>query len=91
MRYNLLRKNSTQSERRVYEVLKELKRPFKHRWKIGGLEVDFIIGNYVLEIDGHLQKAERNHKIVELGFIPLHLSNEVTKDPLYLKEIINNL
>jgi very-short-patch-repair endonuclease len=85
-RYNILRKHSTQDERRVYEVLKELHIPFRHRWLIGGMEVDFLIGKTIIEIDGHNQKVDKNNKLLELGFIPLHLSNEVTKNPTYLKD-----
>ncbi len=91
MRVNILKKNSTTFERRVYEVLKELKVPFKHRWLVGGLELDFVIGKYVLDIDGHKQNPERNHKIMDLGLTPLHLSNEATNDPTYLKQIITKL
>lgn len=79
MRYNILKKNSTKSERIVYEVLKSLHIPFKHRWIINGREVDFIIGKYALEIDGHHQDAEKNHMLAELGYIPIHLTNsEIT-------------
>jgi hypothetical protein len=91
MRRNLLRSNSTSAERRVYEVLKQLHIPFKHRWIVDGLEIDFLIGDMALEIDGHIQKVNRNHKILELGFTPIHLSNEATKNPFYLKELLLNL
>ena len=89
MRHNLT--YSTAAERRVHEVLKELHIPFKHRWKIGSIEADFLIGNVVLEIDGHTQNVERNNKIVELGLIPIHINNMATKDPHYLKQLILNL
>jgi len=87
----LLSSSSTKAERRVYEVLKELHIPFKHRWLVGGLEIDFIIGDMALEIDGHEQDPERNHKILEMGLAPIHLSNEATKNPTYLKNLFLNL
>lgn len=88
-RYNL--PVSTKSERRVHEVLKELHIPFKHRWKIEDIEVDFLIGNTVIEIDGHKQDPDRNHKLLRLGITPIHLTNEGTKDPNYLKDLILTL
>lgn len=79
MRYNISKKSSTKSERILYEVLKELHIKFKHRWILNGREVDFLIGKYVLEIDGHLQDPEKNHMLAELGYIPIHLTNsEIT-------------
>lgn len=87
MRYNIVKKNSTKSERRVYEVLKRLKVPFKHRVKIVGRECDFQIGNYILEIDGHDQFFGKNERLVALGFIPVHLSNKETRD----EKLITNL
>jgi len=91
MRINITKKSSTKAERRVYEVLKILKIPFKHRWLVKGLEIDFLIGDYALELDGHAQDPERNHKIKSLGLTPLHLSNEATNDPAYLKSLLLNL
>ncbi len=81
MRYNVLKRHSTKCERIVYELLKELKIPFKHRWIIGGHEIDFLIGKYILEINGHEQVGSRNHKLAELGYVPIHFQNS---------EIINN-
>lgn len=81
MRYNLRIKNSTKQERIVYEVLKEMKIPFKHRWLVDGMEIDFIIGKYALEINGHPQNTDKNVRLVELGYIPIHKHNsEVTKE-----------
>lgn len=75
MRYNIHKKNSTKTERIVYEVLKELKIPFKHRWIIQGREVDFVIGNLCIEINGHEQDVEKNHLLAGLGYKPIHFSN----------------
>lgn len=77
----LLKKNSTKPERIVYEVLKELHIPFKHRWLIDKREVDFVLGKVALEIDGHEQDVKKNNRLVELGYIPIHLHNsEITKE-----------
>jgi len=83
-------KHSTYSERVFHEVLKELKIPFRHRWLVSGREVDFIVGNYAIEINGHEQDVEKNSMLVSHGYIPIHFSNkEVTKESIksFLKNI----
>ena len=90
MRYTITKKDSTYHERVVYEVLKEMKIPFKHRWIIQGREVDFVIGNYILEINGHEQDSEKNHLLATLGYTPIHLHNsEVTKENII--KLLNKL
>jgi len=81
MRYNIIKKSSTKSERIVYEVLKEMKVPFKHRWIVEGREIDFLLfDNICLEINGHDQDTVKNEILAKKGYIPLHLHNsEVTK------------
>ena len=76
MRRNLDKKKSTKPERILYEILKELHIPFRHRWIVNGREIDFLIGNYAIEIDGHEQNGNRNHLLAEQGFIPIHISND---------------
>ena len=89
MRYQIYKKHSTYHERIVYEVLKELKISYKHRWMIGGREIDFVIGKLCLEINGHDQDVEKNNQLVKLGYIPIHLHNsEITKENI--KSIIKN-
>lgn len=82
MRHNITKKSSTKSERIVYEVLKELHIPFKHRWIVGGREVDFLIfDNICLEINGHEQDTRKNEILAQKGFVPIHLQNkEVTRE-----------
>lgn len=83
MRYNILKKNSTYQERIVYEVLKEMKIDFKHRWIIGGVEIDFVIGKICIEIDGHQQDGDKNANLVKLGYTPIHLNNsEITREKI---------
>lgn len=89
MRHNIEKKNSTYHERIVYEVLKELKIPFKHRWMIGGREIDFVIDKLCIEINGHDQDVEKNNQLVKLGYIPIHIHNsEINKE--HIKKIIKN-
>lgn len=77
----ILKKHSTKTERIMYEVLKELKIPFKHRWIVQGREVDFLIDKYAIEIDGHEQDIRKNNILVKNGYIPIHLQNtEITKE-----------
>lgn len=52
-----------------------MKVPFKHRWIISGHEVDFLIGRYILEINGHEQDVYKNEDLARLGYIPVHLQN----------------
>lgn len=90
MRYNIDKKHSTKTERIVYEVLKEMKIPFKHRWIIGGREVDFVIDKICIEIDGHEQDGEKNHILANLGYTPIHLHNsEVTRENII--KLLNKL
>lgn len=90
MRYNLTKQNSTKTERIVYEMLKEMKVPFKHRWIISGKEVDFVIGKYTLEINGHKQDTGKNELLASLGYTPIHVHNsEVNVE--YIKNLINKL
>ena len=89
MRKNILKKQSTKAERIVYEILKELHIEFKHRWIINGKEVDFLIGNIVLEINGHEQSGERNHFLANLGYVPIHINNkEVYENRDSIKQLI---
>lgn len=83
------KKHSTKHERVFYEVLKELKIPFKHRWIIQGRECDFLIGNVCIEIDGHEQDGNKNHIFAELGYIPIHLHNSEINRQNIIK-LINN-
>ena len=91
MRYSILKKQSTKFERKFYEVLKELHIPFKHRWTIAGREVDFLIGKYAIEIDGHKQDSSKNIDLIKLGYIPIHFTNDEIKNikniKLWLEQI----
>ena len=90
MRYNLTKQNSTKTERIVYEVLKETKIPFKHRWIISEKEIDFVIGKYALEINGHNQNTDRNELLISNGYTPIHINNSDINVE-YIKNLINKL
>lgn len=71
----LVRNKSTKAERRFAEILKSQHIPFRTKVLIKGREVDFIVGDYVIEIDGHDQDVEKNKLIIEAGLIPFHLNS----------------
>jgi len=79
MRVIIKKRSSTKAERIFYELLKRNHIYFQHRVIIDGKEIDFIIGNYAIEIDGHQQSAQRNSWLFSKGFIPIHYSNNILK------------
>jgi very-short-patch-repair endonuclease len=84
---------STKNERRFMELLKINHIPFKTKQKIGGREVDFLIGKYAIDIDGHGQDSEKNVYLHENGYIPIHYENmEISRlTPEKLKNVFNQL
>ncbi len=85
----LTKQHSTQAERRFAELLKELHIPFQAKVKIQGREIDFLIGKYAIEIDGHKQDVNKNKMLIANGFIPIHFNNWEIKPSL--KEWIKNI
>lgn len=79
-RISLTKKNSTRAERIVAQALRELRIPFEHRVFISTMEVDFLVGDYVIELDGHKQNSIRNTMFVRRGYKPVHLSNNQVTD-----------
>lgn len=79
MRHQLLKlraKNSTKAERKFSERLKQMRIKFKTKVIINGREVDFIIKNYAIDVNGkHDQDGSKNKMLVEMGYIPIHISN----------------
>jgi len=75
MRYNIQKKNSTKSERQFYELLKQNRIPFKHRWLIEGFEIDFLVNNYCIEIGNHEQNFLKNKTLLEKGYSIIHFEN----------------
>lgn len=72
----LTKKLSTKAERRFAERLKVNHIPFRTKIKIKGREVDFIIGKYAIDIDGHEQDCDKNVMLVGEGLIPIHIDNK---------------
>lgn len=68
-------KNSTKSERRFLELLKKNHIPFKSKVKIGGREIDFLIGKYAIDIDCHPQDVSKNLMLLNQGYTPIHFNN----------------
>lgn len=70
---------STKAERRFAELLKAKHIPFRTKVIIANREVDFLIGKYAIEIDGHPQSVAKNEVLARCGYTPIHLQNrEVT-------------
>ena len=51
---------------------------------VGGREVDFLIGKYAIDIDGHDQEPVKNRHLVAHGYIPIHFSNREVADRISL-------
>jgi very-short-patch-repair endonuclease len=66
---------STKAERRFAEILKKNHIPFRTKVKVEGREIDFIVGKYAIDIDGHKQDPKKNADLFEAGLAPVHLSN----------------
>lgn len=76
MRVQIRKRSSTKAERIFSEILKSNHIPFKHRQIIGRREVDFIVGRYAIEIDGHEQSSIRNDWLIKKGYVPIHYNNK---------------
>lgn len=76
----LKKRHSTKNERRFMENLKRNHIPFKYKVKIEGREIDFIIGQYAIEIDGHKQDGSKNEMLARNGYIPIHINNNEIND-----------
>lgn len=71
----LTKRHSTKGERRFMEACKKLHIPFQAKVMIQGREIDFLIGNYAIEIDSHQQDPEKNKMLIAQGLNPIHMSN----------------
>jgi very-short-patch-repair endonuclease len=71
----LKKHRSTKGERRFMEICKRCHIPFRAKIKIGGREVDFLIGKVAIEIDSHSQDVEKNYMLIELGYSPIHFNS----------------
>ena len=71
----MTKKRSTHAERIFAECCKRLRIPYRFKEKVGGREVDFLIGKYAIEIDGHSQDPEKNRTLIANGYSPIHFQN----------------
>ena len=71
----ILKRYFTKGERRFIRFLQENHIPFKSKVIIKNREVDFIIGKYAIEIDGHPQDGSKNEMLVREGYTPIHINN----------------
>ncbi len=55
-----------------------------------GREIDFIIKNYAIEIDGHRQDVSKNWMLRSLGYNVIHFNNNEIPNP-YLIEWLKKL
>jgi len=92
MRKLINKRSSTKAERRFHEILKKNHVPFKHRVIVAGREIDFIVGKYAVEIDGHDQDNAKNKMLVEHGYTPWHITNKVLQEtPQEVEDILKKL
>lgn len=90
MRFQLLKLRklfSTKAERKFAERLKSEYIKFRTKVKVNGREVDFIVKNYSIMINGHKQDWTINKMLVEAGYIPIHIPNNIVDEVniFYLK------
>ncbi|PJB52887.1 MAG: hypothetical protein CO099_10195 [Bdellovibrio sp. CG_4_9_14_3_um_filter_39_7] len=71
----LMKGHSTKAERKFMEMLKEQHIPFIAKAKVAGREIDFLVGKYAIEIDGHEQDGGKNELLAKHGWIPVHYNN----------------
>jgi very-short-patch-repair endonuclease len=77
MRYQinkLQKKQSTKDERRFMELLKANRIKFRTKVKIQGHEVDFLIGNNIVEIRNYKQNPIRNNQLLKSGYNLLYFN-----------------
>ncbi len=91
MRTVFKKKHFTKAERIFGRVLQESRIAFKTKVKIKGYEVDFLVGRYAIEIDGHEQKGEKNELLAKHGYTPIHLTNEEVYDKIKIEKLIKCL
>ena len=78
MRHQLLklsRGHSTRAERRFAELCKKHRIKFRTKVRIDKYEIDFVIKNYAIEIDSHVQNVKKNQVILSNGYNLIHLPN----------------
>lgn len=54
-----------------------------------GREIDFIVKNYAIEIDGHTQDVSKNWMLRSLGYNVVHLNNNEIPNPNLIEWLKN--
>lgn len=62
------------------ELLKKEHIPFTTKKIIKGREIDFIVGEFAIDIDGHEQDSDKNEMLVKEGYVPIHYYNNEIKN-----------
>lgn len=75
MRRTLKTRHFTKSERIFGELLKRHRIPFEAKAMVLGREIDFLVGNLAIEINGHDQRIDKNSRLLQHGFIPVNITN----------------
>ena len=71
----LTRGHSTRAERRFAELCKRNHILFRTKVRIDKYEIDFVIKNYAIEIDSHVQNTKKNQVVLSKGYNLIHLPN----------------
>lgn len=85
-------------ERIFSELLKRNAIKYEFHKKVGLYELDFVIGNIVVEIDGkhhdYAKDGEKNHYLASNGYTPYHFTAQEIRNDNYkqtLKNVIHKL
>ena len=73
------------------EILKTERIRFRTKVKIKGHEVDFLIGNNIVEIRNSRQRPERNQTLLEAGYNLFYLTSGDVKKTTKIIEFLNFL
>ncbi len=94
-----LKKPVTQGEKRMQEALDASGIQYKMGEKVGPYEVDFLVYDIIIEVDGYSHLLPEKRKIdkqkdqylKERGFRLIRVKSEETKDKVFLRKLIKSL
>ena len=72
------------------ELLKKLHIPFHYKIFVENREVDFIVGNLAVEIDGHEQDSAKNWMLIKNGYDIVHLNSWEIPNPHLMQWLKEN-
>lgn len=87
----LTRRSSTKGERRIAEILKVHKIPFRAKARVGRYEIDFLIGRVALEVDGSVHdkiNPVRDSFLFNEGYVPTHIRSDSKKSTIVVDELL---